>query len=215
MNQVLCKWVSENMMTMNDTKWVVGVPNELPEKDKLMLCEPGLFHYMKHPLIAIMFKYFNLCEDYSKLYEVKPEGKIVEGWDKCGATKLTLIKQLEIPKITDAQQVAFGILCAKEVYKEPKFVSWADKWLSGEDRSEQSNKTADANFFISYRLTDDDYCAASYATRAALHANFESYRHYWPDTVTRAAYFAGRANSKKNKEHLDMACLAEQAMKIQ
>lgn len=36
----------------------------------------------------------------------------------------------------------FAILCAKRVYKEVSWVSWADKWLSGEDRSVAAARAA-------------------------------------------------------------------------
>ena len=138
MNELNCKWVSEDMKTMNDTKWVINVPNELPEKDYHILYSNGLFHYAKHPLIAVIFKDFYSCGDYTKLYEVAPQGKIVEGWHTCGATKLTLVKELEIPEVSNTQKVAFAILCALEVCNEEFFVSWANKWLNNEDRSEGS-----------------------------------------------------------------------------
>ena len=124
MSQLNCKWVSRDMTTRNNTKWEVGVPKELPERNNLKLCEEGLFHYFPHPLLAVMFKASSKCVNYSKLYEVKPEGKIVEGWNKRGSTKLTLVKELEIPQITDVQLIAFGVLCALEVCKQKDFVSW-------------------------------------------------------------------------------------------
>ena len=110
MNEVCCKWASEDMRTMNDTKWEVGIPNELPEEDNLELCKEGLFHYYEHPLIAFLFKDHHVPTTYTKLYKVKPEGKIVKDITKCGSTKLTLIEELEIPKITSDQKIAFGIL---------------------------------------------------------------------------------------------------------
>ena len=106
---MLCKWVSEDMKTMNDTKWEVGVAKELPEKDDLELCEEGLFHYFRHPLLAVLLKDFYYCGCYRKLYQVKPEGKFVKDWDICGSTKLTLVKELRIPQVTYVQKVCILI----------------------------------------------------------------------------------------------------------
>ena len=135
MSELLCKWVDQDMTTMNDTLWKVGVPNELPEKDDLQLCAKGLFYYVTHPLLAVMFKSFHNCIHYTRLYEVNPEGKIVKNWDKCGSTKLTLVKELEVPTVTVKQRTAFALLSVLEVYSDEVFVEWANKWLNNKDRS--------------------------------------------------------------------------------
>ena len=135
MDHLYCKWLGQNMETWEDPKWEVGVPKELPVRNNLKLYEQGLFHYSPHPLIATLSVDFD--DNYKKLYEVLPEGMIVEGNNICGSTKLTLVKELEIPKVTLIQKIAFRIMCAKEIYKEPTFVEWANKWLSGENRSEK------------------------------------------------------------------------------
>ena len=138
MNEWYCKWVGEDMKTRNNTKWEVGVPKELPEKEGLVLHEEGLFHYFSHPLLAALLKTSFWGEIQDKLYEVKPEGKVIKNRILCGATKLTLVKELEVPDINETQRIAFGILCALKVCKEKKFISWANDWLSGKDRSMQS-----------------------------------------------------------------------------
>ena len=211
MNQVLCKWVSEDMTTMNDTKWKVGVPNELPENKNLWLCSKGLFHYCKHPLIAVMFKNFHRCKSYTKLYEVLPEGMIVDGWDKCGSTKLTLIQELEIPSVNNIQRIAFSILCAKEVYKEPKFVDWANNWLSGKNRSQDVAEAseADADAADADAAEAAAYAAAAYAAYAAAA--------YAADAATDyiTARVHGSIFSSIHAAHIDLISLAYKAMEIQ
>lgn len=39
---------------------------------------------------------------------------------------------------TLTQKVAYAILCVKEVFHDQTWNAWADRWLSGEDRSEPS-----------------------------------------------------------------------------
>jgi hypothetical protein len=51
---------------------------------------------------------------------------------------MTTVRRIEIPVVTTEQRVKYAILCALEVCQEPSFVTWANKWLSGEDRSERS-----------------------------------------------------------------------------
>jgi len=40
-----------------------------------------------------------------------------------------------LPKVTTEQRVRFAILCALKVYKKKKFTQWANRWLSGKDRT--------------------------------------------------------------------------------
>ena len=47
-----------------------------------------------------------------------------------------------LPRVTIEQRVKFAILCAKAVYNEEAFNLWADRWLSGEDRSLESAQLA-------------------------------------------------------------------------
>jgi len=40
--------------------------------------------------------------------------------------------------LTVMQKVALAILAAKEVYREPEFLDWANAWLDGKDRTPHS-----------------------------------------------------------------------------
>ena len=171
MNELYCKWVSPNMTTRNNTHWKLNVPKELPEKKNLWLCSEGLFHYFLHPYFAVMFKEKYRCEDYSKLYEVLPERKIIKDGSLCGATKLTLIKQLEIPEVTLEQRISFGILCALEVYKEPRFVEWANNWLNGKDRSKESTASIVNSVYSAISTCEK---GASYGAYAAYNGSYHA-----------------------------------------
>jgi len=109
------------------------------------LCGPGFLHSYEHPLLAILHNpihgYFDL--NTARLFEAEADGKIKkDGQMKMGSSELTLIKEIEIPKITLEQRVAYAILCAKEVCKDEDWNFWADNWLSGKDRSEKTAKAA-------------------------------------------------------------------------
>lgn len=198
MDKLCCKWVSQDMTTKNDTKWQEGVPNELPEGHDLMLCYPGLYHYYEHPLLAVMFKDHHVPTNYTKLYEIKVEGTVVEGWDKSGATKLTLIKELEIPEVTLINKVAFGILCALEVCEDPTFIDWANNWLSGKERSKE---------YTSSSADEINWCAY-----AAVHAAYSVVYGYAciEDAVYQIAYHAANDHFKK----VNLSSLAKKAMEI-
>ena len=209
MNQVLCKWVSEDMKTRNDTFWEEGVPNELPERNNLKLCNEGLFHYYKHPLIAVFFQYSYACADYSRLYEVLPEGKIVEDWSKCGSTKLTLVKELEIPKVSVIQTLAFTILCALAVCEDPIFVGWANNWLSGKDRSKESTEaTYDIMISIDHSHSENGMWAACGACNAACAISYAvDLVFYIVDAIS--------AMPEEERNKIDLVSLAHKAMEIQ
>ena len=67
----------------------------------------------------------------------------------------------------------FAIRVAKTVYTEPTYILWADKWLSGEDRSLESAYAAD---YATY---------ATSATRAAARADQIAILR---EIITRGAY---------------------------
>ncbi|MGE3384925.1 MAG: hypothetical protein AB7L70_18505 [Pyrinomonadaceae bacterium] len=54
---------------------------------------------------------------------------------KVGCLTFTTLRIIPLPKITPLQKVAFGILCAKSVCRDVRWNTWADRWLSGENRS--------------------------------------------------------------------------------
>lgn len=96
---------------------------------------------------------------------------------------------MEIPvyEITTEQRVEFSIRAALLVYKETSFVSWAEKWLSGEDRSETLA-------FAAYVAAHAAYIAAysAYVVAHAAHAAYiaTSAAVYATDTVAHAAHAA-------------------------
>jgi len=57
-------------------------------------------------------------------------------------TELTLLEEIEMPKLTYEQRLAYEIYRVKEVYTDPSWNLWADKWLSGEDRTAKSAQKA-------------------------------------------------------------------------
>ena len=74
-----------------------------------------------------------------RLFEISVGGKKkTDHGLKFGFTEMTLIKEISLPVISPEQKIAFGILCAKEVYKEEKWILWADNWLSGKDRAAEA-----------------------------------------------------------------------------
>lgn len=201
--KIYCKWVSDGMTTMNDTHWKLGVANEIPKHDSLDLGYSGFYHYEKHPLLAVLLKNSHGCQDYAKLYEVLPEGKIVEESDRGGSTKLTLVKELEIPQVTEVQRIGFAILCAKEVYEESKFVYWADKWLSGQDRPLRD--TYESAFSYAERIIEKARDDAAYSAFFACYNAARGYYSYDYDVIEHVL---------KSNPNIDLISIAKKAMEI-
>lgn len=211
MEKKYCKFVTEDMRTMYNTKWKINVRNKLGKRKNYKLGNNGLFHYVSDPLIAAFTKDGIVPGWYTKLYEVKPEGDIVEGPSICGSTELTLIKELEIPQVTELQRSAFAILAASEVNDgyDVRVVEWAEKWLSGEDRSRESAQKIeylDFQIFHCEYNTTDPYHAACNAARSCV-TSYTGYKIYYANC---AVDYAEKANPK-----IDLISLAKKAMEIQ
>ena len=67
------------------------------------------------------------------------------------------------------QVTAWEILCAMEGCKKPEFVEWANKWLSGEDRSTESARALFQSGILNHKKSGDpwDYVASAASHSAA------------------------------------------------
>jgi hypothetical protein len=54
---------------------------------------------------------------------------------KIGCTRLRTLHQIPLPEISIETRVRFAIYCAAPLRDSDKWQTWADGWLSGEDRS--------------------------------------------------------------------------------
>jgi len=186
--------------TKDNTKWGNNVSHTAKGKGK-ELCSDGWIHYYTHPLLAVLMNPIHAKFASPKLWEAEASGKIINEPFKSGCKTLTTIKKIPLPEISRVQKIAFGILCAKEVCKGKAWNKWADKWLSGKDRSRES---ADAAADDAYNA-DDAYAArdAAYAARsAATHATHAAraaaaYAAYAARAAARAAAAAYAADAAR------------------
>src|SRR3990167_6844959 len=112
---------------------------------------------------------------------------------KVGCTSLTTRSRVDVPVVTITQRVAFGILAARAVYTEAAWCAWADKWLSGEDRTVNAADDADAR---TARAARTALAAAALAARTAAADAADA---------ADAARYANRT--------LDLAAIAQQAVR--
>ena len=183
------KLTNQDLTTYNSFQWKLNEWKETSGEGEL--CTEGWLHCYSNPLLAIILNHIHANIEKPKLFEVEVEGKcktnfgLKEGW-----TRMRLVKELALPEISLIQKVAFGILCTLEVYKEEKFILWANNWLNGKDRSKESAAAATyATYAAYYSANAESAYAARYAAAAAAsNAAADDYYAY------RAAYYAAVAS---------------------
>ena len=200
----LYKLTDQNNQTMNCTQWGKGVTHQttgIPSG----LCSEGWLHAYEHPLLAVLFNPIHANFRNPRLWEAEGEGELLrERQLKCGVTKLTTVKEMQLPEVTTEQRVRFAILCCKAVCEDEKWNAWADKWLSGEDRSESSAEAASA----AAAEAAEAAWAAAWA-EAAEAASWAAARvAAW---AAWAAAWASEAAADKSDSTLDLIAVAKQA----
>ncbi len=126
--------------THNGTQWGPGVSHSGTGEGGL--CGPGWIHAYEHPLIAVLLNPIHANFQSPRLWEAEGEVGLRDGQLKCGCRTLTTIREIPLPSITTEMRVRFAIMCAKEVCADFSWNAWADRWLSGGDRSGASADAA-------------------------------------------------------------------------
>jgi len=163
--EILCKLTNKNMMTRNRHKWEIGVAAPALEPGG-KLCSESYYHCYSHPLLAVLLNPCHGNIQQPRLFIISAAGeRLDDNGLKIGFKTMTLLEEIELPKITLAQKVAFALLCAKAINKDPKWNEWADNWLAGKDRSEEEARSAaDA---AEANAAEAAAWAAAWAARAA------------------------------------------------
>ena len=201
------------MRTYNGFQWELGKCVEVLGEGKL--CSPGWFHFYNDPLVGMFMNPAHANIENPRLFRAEVEGNFIDDNGlKCGYAKARLVEELAVPQISLAQRVRFAIFCVKEVYKEKKWNKWADNWLSGKDRTEESAAII-AYTIESVASTVKSAESAFYAAKSAA-STF-----YTVKIITIAFYAAKSAESAadsavrsatKNKK-IDLIGIAQKAMK--
>jgi hypothetical protein len=131
------KLTKQDFTTCNNTKWGEGVSHEVEKAPSLKdFCTKRCIHFYSSALIAVLLNPIHAYIADPVLWEAEAEEPCIsDNGLKEGTRKLTTIKQIELPSVSVNQRVYFGILCAREVYKDTRWNAWADAWISGEDRA--------------------------------------------------------------------------------
>ena len=160
---IVYKLTNQKLQTYGGCQWEPGVPRETNGKGDL--CSSGWLHYYHDPLLAVLLNPIHADIANPILWEAEADGLHRDDRGlKGGCTRLTLIRQVDLPQITTEQRVRFGILCAKVICDNPAWNAWADRWLDGSDRSQES---AWAAIEAAARAAEAAWAAAETAARAA------------------------------------------------
>lgn len=146
------------MTSHNDMKWEIGVTNTATGKGTRM-CSSDLLHCYAHPRLAVLLNPIHANIANPRLFEVSCSEIIANDNLKMGCKSQTLVKEIELPVFTTEQRIEFAIRCALQVCSDARFRTWAENWLSGEDRSKA---TADA-VWADARSADAAVTAAAWA----------------------------------------------------
>jgi hypothetical protein len=146
------------MQTYGGFQWALGETRTTLGEGEL--CDEGWLHCYEDKHIGVIMNPIHAHLDPStmRMFEGIGGGNRLDDHGlKCGYTELTLVKEIDVPIISTEHRVAFAILCAKRVYGNAEWTRWAERWLSGEDRSEAAAREA----------WDAAWAAVSAAARAA------------------------------------------------
>ena len=204
--------------TWGGTQWGPGVSHSGTGEGEL--CGPGWIHAYEHPLIAVLMNPIHAGFENPRLWEAEGDVGLRDGQLKCGCATLTTIREIPLPEITAEMRVRFAILCAKYVRACSAWNAWADKWLSGEDRSAEAAAVASraaydasrAAYEASRAAYDVEAWAAETAASAAYRLTMESARAsaLAAETAASAAYRLTRSACCG----MDLAAIAEKACAV-
>ena len=217
--ETVYKLTDKDNRTFNRTLWGENVTHTAPGTGEL--CSRNWLHAYADPLLAVLLNpaHGNFDADSMKLWVGSAEVRLRKA-DKLGCTKLTTLYTLAIPVITTVQKQAFAIFAAKAVYKDVNWITWANAWLSGEDRSKraaQETAAAYADAYVAYAATATAAYAAAYAATAADAAYAAAYAATAADAAYAAAYAATAAATAADAAYgplrsLDLVSLAHKAV---
>jgi hypothetical protein len=224
----LYKLTDENGFTQRRTYWELGETHEVGGIPRL--CSSTVLHAYPSPLLAALMNPAHCNFKYPKCFVVEGEVCITDG-TKGGSQKLTVVGTFELPKVTQTQYIAFGILCALEVYHDNKFVLWTANWLNNTDRTSAAaaaassaassaaadyaaSAAADAYTYSAAAAADDYAYSAAASTAAYSAAAVASAASDDAYSVASAAAAASSAASSAAglKQKIDFQAIAEKAL---
>ena len=165
-----CKITDKDGRTHGGCQWGEGVRNTATGEGT-ELCTDGVIHYYADPLMAVFANPIHGKYDPKTmiLWEFEPDSEVNGDPLKKACKSGVTVKPIPIPEITTEQRVEIGIRATKLGCNDKKWSKWADKWLSGKDRSADAAEAAWAAAWAA-EAADAAARAAAWATEAAAWA---------------------------------------------
>lgn len=117
----------------NETLWEVGKRVEAVGTGGL--CTDGVIHFYDSIWVALLMNCYHADIPNPRAIVIEVGEVVAHDGTKGGSKWATMLCEIPVPMMTTEQRVEIAIRCALAVSHDPEFVEWANKWLSGEDRS--------------------------------------------------------------------------------
>jgi hypothetical protein len=203
------------MTSHNNTKWEIGVPISILKEGNTM-CSDEVLHCYNHPLLAVFLNPIHANIKEPKLFEIKVDEIVNSDGLKFASKSQTLLKKIPLPEISIQKKIEIGIKIVKTINKDEKWNLWADKWLSGENRSITA---ANAAGYAAYAAANAAYAAANayaanaYAANAAASAaDAAASAAYAVYAAASAADYAANATADRNEFNAQLINIIEEIL---
>lgn len=167
----LYKLTNARGQTMYNTQWGKNVTHTADGKS-CALCNDHWLHAYTDPVLAVLMNHVHADIDDPLLW--KCEGDVgLANKDKVGCTKLTTLRRIALPRVTNEQRKRFALLAALAVYPlwethdaDRTWKNWADASLAGKTSSTSNAKRNAAHLAHAYFSTYSVRVAACAAVDA-------------------------------------------------
>jgi len=169
------KLLTQEMTSYKDTQWEIGVPISISKPGNAM-CTDQVLHCYNHPLLASFLNTVHANIKNPRLFLIEVDSIVNNDGLKFASKSQTLLEEIPYIDIPLLKRIEIAIKIAKTMHKEEEWSLWADRWLSGEDRSKESAYAAayatyPATHYPATKAAITAVCAAAYdAVGASVNA---------------------------------------------
>jgi hypothetical protein len=149
------------------------------------------------PELAVLINPIYETFDHPRIFEAS--GEMNDPMRSDG--EFTLLRETYVPEFTLVQRQWFAIQCALAVCDDPVFVSWANAWINGTDRSSKTAQIVSGKFWADHATRATHVAVADAAANAAACAVDISDAAYAANATilaADAAYYAAEVNPSIN-----------------
>ncbi len=128
----------------NETLWGKGVRHEATGTGGL--CSPGVIHQYNSPELASFFNPIHANIEHPICWEAEAGRTVEHDGTKGGSRWLRTLRKVPLPTLTTEQRVEIAIRVAlwHRSSLPSGYITWAERWLAGEDRSAEAARAAEA-----------------------------------------------------------------------